>query len=186
MPGAPSVQYLPRSVNPRKFAYQDTLIEGKIAPTSLNRFSSALVGVNGTIDVDLHFHLDESATVVVDGRASANVVMICQRCLEEVSQTIVAEIKLAPVRDDERSKTLAKIYDPWLVDSEDGSADLYAALEDELLLALPMVACHTEPCIDIALLSAKDLSIDDDQIEKKEHPFQVLAQLKTNAQKPKT
>ncbi len=183
MPGALSKQVLPPSVNPRKFAYQDTLIEGTIASDKLDRFRSAVVIVNGTIDAKLHFYIDGSGKAVVEGEVTAEVALVCQRCLENVSKQVCAKLCLALVKDEEQSKALAKSYDPWLVDSEDGSADLYATLEDELLLALPMVAFHPEPCIDAVLLSAKDPAQKDEETAERTNPFKVLEQLKTAPKK---
>lgn len=183
MPGAPSVVMLPRSVNPRKFAFQDTRLDGKVDPQELQRLADAVVAVCGVIDARLHFYVDDGGKAVVEGGASADVVMTCQRCLEEVTQTVSADIRLALVQSDEQSRNLPKDFDPWLIESEDGTANLYAMLEDELLLALPMVALHEEFCIDSALLSTGELSPQTSKKDKANNPFDVLKQLKTKISK---
>ena len=176
MPGPPSVQVLPRLVNPRKFAFQDTRLEGSILSAGLERLRAAVVKVHDSIDVKLHFYIDDEGKAVVTGEARVEASMICQRCLEEVSQPLRADIQLALVRSDEQSRHLTKNFDPWLIESEDGSANLHTMIEDELLLALPMVALHKDFCIDEKLLHSKSASNVTDS-ETKESPFSVLKQL---------
>jgi uncharacterized protein len=181
MPGAPSVQVLPRSVNPRKFAHQDARLEGTIAAENLDRLRAAVVDVQNTVAVSLHFYIDDGGKAVVKGNISTDVVMICQRCLEQVTQTVNADPCLALVLNDDQSNALPTVYDPWLLDSEDGSANLYQMVEDELLLALPMVALHSKLCIDSALMQSQESKIEDK--EKRPNPFDVLEQLKTKTSK---
>ena len=180
MPGAPTNQALPQTVNPRKFAFQGTHVTGTIRAGSLSRLNASLAREHGTIDVALHFHLDAEGKAIVSGRAEAEVSLICQRCLEPVVLPLRADIMLAPVITDEQSKALGKNLDPWLVDSDDGSADLQRQIEEELLLALPMVAFHTEQCIDTALLQSGDGA--ESKEVKEDSPFAVLAKLKSKSQ----
>lgn len=176
MPGPPSAQVLPRLVNPRKFAFQDTRLEGSILSAGLERLAAAVVKVHDSIEVKLHFYLNDDGKAVVVGEASVDVSMVCQRCLEGVAQNLRADIHLALVLNDEQSRGLPKLFDPWLIESDDGSANLHAMVEDELLLALPMVALHREFCIDESLLHTQAPN-EKAEAEIKESPFSVLKQL---------
>ena len=177
MSGPPSAQALPRLVNPRKFAYQDTHLQGFVASQALERLRTAVVGMADTVAADLQFYIDEDSKAVVEGEARVEVTMTCQRCLGEVSQTLVADLCLAMVLNDEQSRALNKRYDPWLVDSDDGSANLHTLVEDELLLALPMVAMHETLCVDPESMQSRSPNAKHVCSEKSENPFAVLKQL---------
>lgn len=179
MPGAPINKVLPQTINPRKFAFQDTQLSGEILAGKLARLNQALSEDHELIAVDLHFHVADNGKAVVAGTVTTTVALECQRCLEPVKTPINIEVYLAPVLTDDQSKALEKHLDPWLIVSEDGSADLYQQLEDELLLALPMVAFHPEQCIDPATLSSRDPNSSEKEQEK-DNPFAVLAQLKSD------
>ena len=51
--------------------------------------------------------------------------------------------------------------DPWIVG--DGAVDLYAQIEDELILALPIVAYHDYACVDLLRYGADPSSADASQ-----------------------
>src|SRR5690606_4073601 len=97
--------------------------------------------------------------------------MECQRCLQPVTQSLSGELCLAVVWDEERAAVVPKTLDPLVV--SDDSVDLYGLLEDEILLALPIVAYHQEgQCQRSGHYSTGEVE------ESRENPFSILAQLK--------
>jgi uncharacterized protein len=64
---------------------------------------------------------------------------------------------------------------------EEGQVDLYAMVEDELLLSLPAVAYHQEACVGPALFSSGE------PVNEKQgkNPFQILEQLKGAPKDPR-
>ena len=181
MPGAPSKQVLPRSLNPRKFAYQNASLVGLVPNQELVRLGAAVAGLAGPIEASIDFRIDDSGKAIATGSIKASVTQICQRCLEEVSQILTVDLCLALVRSDEESRQLDKVFDPWLVDTEDGSTSFYTLVEDELLLALPMVALHEDLCIDESLLQSRDRTREKQGQEGADNPFKILAQLKNSS-----
>ncbi len=76
--------------------------------------------------------------------------------------------------DEEHALALPEYLDPWIVG--EGAADFYEMIEDEMLLSLPAVAYHREPCINSKLFeSGKPV-----EVKKEKNPFQVLEQLKSS------
>ena len=101
--------------------------------------------------------------------------MICQRCLGPVDVTVqferefrfVATEEIAEAQDEESEEDL-------LVLSRD--FNLLDLIEDELLMALPVVPKHSI-CPDAVKLQVADPDFADD-VDEKPNPFAVLGQLK--------
>ena len=117
--------------------------------------------------------------------ASASISLTCQRCMGTVGMPLevdqwyrfVATEAIAMAEDDESEEDLL-VMEPQF--------DLLALLEDELLMALPLVPMHGEcpvaPAMQVgeeALASAASKDGDDQHLGEKPHPFAALAQLKT-------
>ena len=113
---------------------------------------AAIEASSGEIAVELAFSINEEGKRVVTGNARGDVSLVCQRCLEPVSVPVECDISLAIVWDEEAAKALPDYLDPWI--TGEGVADFYEMIEEELLLNLPAVAYHFEPCIDTRLYSS--------------------------------
>lgn len=185
MPGPHSNQRLPRRVDPRKFAHQGVELEGQIAESGLPRLSQAVSRIVAPAQVKLRFEIDESGFRTVTGPAQVTVSAVCQRCMAETQLQINSQLAVGVVTSDEKAKLLPRSLEPWLIDNEASEADLYAVVEDELLLDLPMVVYHDYQCIDEELYSAGDASIAEALGKDKPNlnPFRVLEQLKGGKKK---
>ncbi len=124
----------------------------------------------------MEFGLDDQREKLVQGKVSADLDVVCQRCLEPFGTRVTSDFALAVVWSEEEARQLPATYDPWI--TGEGEGDLYEILEEELLLSLPVVSFHEEDCTDKALFSSGDPAGDD--FEQKPNPFQVLKQLKGN------
>ncbi|MGI1678026.1 MAG: YceD family protein [Cellvibrionaceae bacterium] len=178
-------QFLPQSVDARKFAHQGVDLGGELKLERLIRFQEAIVASISPLVAELRFDLDASRHRVLTGTIKGEVSVICQRCMQPMTFCINTRLAIGIVSTEEAIKQLPKGLEPWLVDSEDGSADLYEVLEDELLLALPMVAYHEEQCVDKALYSSGVDDLEDREVPKKSkvNPFSVLEGLKEDLKK---
>ena len=174
MTQAPDSRVLPQFLDARKMANQGCDLAGIVPLSKLERLKSALVREDGVVNIDLSFTLDDRGHRVVEGQISALVYVQCQRCLGELEQSVTAQVNLALVAGEAQAKALPKDLDPWTV--VDSSADLYHLIEEEILLALPMVAYHSEQCVEQALYSSKQEG--SEQEEPARNPFSVLEQLK--------
>lgn len=183
MPGPPSNQRLPRWVDSRKFAQQHVELAGEIPQDKLPRLQQAVSSIESPVYAQLLFARDESGFRTVTGPLQLRVKMVCQRCMGETEVAIDSEMAVAIVANDEQAKKLPRSLEPWVVSLEESEADLYAVVEDELLLDLPMVVYHDYQCLEEDLYSAGDASTAAASEEGKRNPFQVLEQLKSGKKK---
>ena len=107
-------------------------------------------------------------------QATAPVALQCQRCLQTVAQTLVVDRRLRFVRSEAEAERLDETSeDDVLVLSP--RLDLHALVEDELILALPLVPRHDGPCPLPLPLPADDLQDE----EPAPNPFAALAALRS-------
>ena len=170
----PSLKSLPKQGDPRKFAQQGIALQGLVAVNALPRLAAAVQDTNGNLQVDLAFGISEEKKKVVTGHASADLILICQRCLEKVTVPVESNISLGIVWDEEEADKLPEYLDPWI--TGEGLADFYEMIEEEMLLSLPAVAYHEEACVDNKLFSSGQPV----EVKKSKNPFQVLEQLKSS------
>ena len=173
MSDAPYTSKLPKAVDPRKFAQQQIDLKGFIQASELERLTEGLDDQEGMVQVDMQFRVDEERNKVIEGGARCDLVVPCQRCLQPMTISVEAEFSLAVVWDEDAAKNLPRRLDPLI--AGEGQMDLYQAIEDELLLAMPMVSYHEEPCIESTQFGDADDKGDE---SKAPNPFQVLEQLK--------
>jgi len=163
-------------IDPRKQADQHSEYQGPLQAAELSRLRDA---VENIVDVQatVNFGRDHQHRMQIQGVADCNVSMICQRCLQPSNQEIKAEIDAILVFSEERAKALPQDLDAWVVGE---TANLHELIEDELLLALPIVAYH--PIDDVrckppAIIETTDGS--DLAPVESESPFALLRALKT-------
>jgi len=180
MSNTTSFKLLPRQIDPRKFAQQGIELSGSLPLAELLRLQELLVCEGDEeVVVNLVFGIDEQRQRNLTGHASVNTKMVCQRCLEPVSVTLDCQFALAIIWSEDNVNGLPKSWDPWIVG--EGPTDIYQVIEDELLLILPMVAYHSEPCVPQTLFSSGDAANSGQQARSDSgnaNPFQVLEQLK--------
>jgi uncharacterized protein len=113
--------------------------------------------------------------VVLSGTIRASVEMTCQRCLSGVELEVLAEPRLVWVKTEAEMEALPPEYDPLL--SADGRIAVPELVEDELLLALPLVPRHTgKACRYIP--PAAVVSVPEPEEENTKNAFAELAKLK--------
>lgn len=169
-----SRQLLPRSVDALKLCQQQALVAGFLPLAGLRRLSEALCCAEGEAEVELEFRLDEQARKIVHGHLKAVMPMVCQRCLEQMKVPVDVSLSLALVWSDEQAARLPRSLDPVLMESQE--LDLHGLLEEELLLALPLVP-HHEPGVCRPPPSCTTQPVEQ-PVVRKDNPFQVLAELK--------
>lgn len=174
MSSTPVNHQLPRDVDPRKFANQGITLRGNIPLAELPRITELVAEPTGEVNVVLTFDVDEQRFKVVSGDVEGSLSLTCQRCLEPVVVPLQASVHVAVVWTEEEAKALPRSLDPWIVG--EGATDIYHIVEEEILLSLPMVAYHDEPCIDASHLHSGDVAEED--VKPADNPFKMLEQLK--------
>lgn len=168
---------LSRHVDPHKFAQQGVNLRGTINVNLLPRLCELLADSSGIVNADLIFSVGDQGLGHLSGRAVVDLNMHCQRCLNSCVQTVQASFQLVMISRDEQIANLHKDLDVWMV--SDGSADLYRMVEDEIILAVPIIAYHDHECVPKSLFSAGgDEQSSEQKINSKASPFQALEKLK--------
>jgi uncharacterized protein len=122
---------------------------------------------SGTVRAKLSFGLDGHERIRLDGEIHGEVAAICQRCLKPMAQQVSARVEMLILSESPAEAGIGE-DDEYLVAAED-SLDLMSLLEDEVLLALPMVprhaagACETNDALGLSPV--------------RDNPFLVLAAL---------
>lgn len=165
---------LPQSFDPRRFTDQGAEIQGSMAVGALPRLHEFRDSQDEPISVALRFGHDEEGRRVIDGTISTRLIMTCQRCLEPVEYQIEARPHLVLVWSEDQMKALPEHLDPLLVGEE--RVPLADLLEEELLLALPLVAMH-DTC-PAPLAPQRPEQDEAPETPKRDNPFAVLASLR--------
>lgn len=169
--------HLPRQIDPHRLAEKGKNLQGEIAVTDLVRLSKAVVLRSTLVPVTLEFVRELDGSHTISGSASAEVELTCQRCMESKSVKLKTEFRLAVVNSDEEAMHLREELDPVICSSGE-RLDLNTLVEDELLLALPIVVFHEneKDCVSSGYLaSVSDQPYEEDSSS---NPFAVLKKLK--------
>lgn len=166
---------LPPKVDARKCAVRQETLEGQVPLAGLARLQDAVQSSSESALVEITCGRDELGNFTLDGHIRCEVEILCQRCLGPIPHAIDAEFHWGIIRSEEQAKNLPKSLDPVIQGEE--KLDLYAALEDEILLHLPFVTYHEEDCVpreNLVFGDEAEAAPDEDR----ENPFKVLEQLK--------
>jgi uncharacterized protein len=168
---------LPDFLEPLRLARQGVELNGQVPLARMPRLLAALAGDEGRAEVSLRFGTDEAGIVTLRGRISVELPMICQRCLQPMTQPVQVDVALAPVADDGRAAELPDEYEPLVVG--EGRLSTAELVEDELLLALPIVPMH-EPseCPASQWLDSQAPAPEQEEQDERPNPFAALSALK--------
>ncbi len=176
------------TIEPLALASSGRILEGRLPVSSLPRLLPLLVLDEATTSHDveylLEFGIDEGGTPRVTGSVSATLPVICQRCMTVMSLPVSTRTQLGIVSTREAAQQLPERYEPLLQTTDENDADISIAsiIEDELILALPLVAMHNkEDCSQDAALMSTASEQENAAMTQRENPFAVLSQLKTSS-----
>jgi uncharacterized protein len=123
------------------------------------------------IALGFEFTRSEFDVPMLVGHLQTRLVLECQRCLQPLDYPLELDFSLLIDASDEmvRHSSQDTLY------SDDGFIDIAEVVEDELILAIPLVAMHENS----ACNSNWQASASAVESAKPENPFAVLQQLKT-------
>jgi len=110
-------------------------------------------------------------TRFVKGRVSAEVEIECQRCMNLMSYPIDAEFSLAIIETEAQIETLSEEFEPLITEGRHFLPDV---IEDELILAIPIVPVHDAECSDFMIAQKEEQKVNEPIEDKKPNPFAVL------------
>lgn len=174
-PGMKNTGFDPLRLDVQRFATDRAALEGAWPQAELPRLTDARA-VPPTNDDHVAWHAQGepvaqrggTAQIWLHLAAQADVMLQCQRCLEPVPCRIAVDRRLRFVDGEDEAARLD-------ADSEDDvlalprRLDLRELVEDELLMALPIIPRH-EDCA----LPGSGIAAPDDPAEPAEHPFAAL------------
>ncbi len=167
--------HLGELIEPLSLAEKGRALTGRLPLSCMDRLCQSLQNGKGGVDVSLNFDKDEVGQPRVMGRLTATLQLQCQRCMQTMGLPVSVDIHLGIVRTQKQAESLPDNYDPLLVSDEPmTAADI---VEDELILALPLVALHEiKDCPAVNAQAGRDEQ--DEVAARRENPFAVLAELK--------
>lgn len=144
---------------------------GSLPLARFNRLAGSLAGSEGEVAYQLDFDRDSFGTSLLQLKATAQLPLMCQRTLEVYLQPVALDQQLGLIRDESEESALLPEYEALLVGA-DGHLDLVDVIEDELILALPLVP--TRPGAPLEHIEMAD----NEMQPPRPNPFAALASLK--------
>lgn len=140
---------LPEIIDPFKYCRQNqgagTHLSGSMCVSKIaDVLQDSHLLVNKIIQIELNFFYSMDEVHVIEGQVSGTLRLNCQRCLDEFHLTVSPKIKVAVVKNLETAKKLPSQYEPLI--AETGKVNLRNWMAEEILLAIPMIPKHEEPC----------------------------------------
>lgn len=173
---------LPERINVERLAKEHTRLAGTIPPTAMPRLQEAVIAVASDATVELAFANSLDGYPAISGEVAVPVELTCQRCLCSMDWPLASQLALALTHNDDAANTLPSRYEPLLW--PDGVGSLSELVEEELLLALPVVAKHADPAhCGRRVAHAMQHNVIEEQV-RNDNPFAVLNQLKNRRRDP--
>ncbi len=175
-------EFKPQRIDIRAFADSGETLSGAFALRSLERLTELLHGeaageVRWEVSGEIQQRLGAPEEVWLDLRIEAEVPLECQRCLDSVAIPVLIDRPFLFAADEKAAAELdAESDEDVLVLSR--AFDLVALIEDEVLLALPIVPRHEACPKPIPVSFEADEAGDDNAEAARPNPFAKLAALK--------
>jgi len=160
---------LPDQLKLFNFAKKEISLSGLYQISDFPRIIEIASNKKDNVRVELSFYLKNNKTPCVEGIIELDIVLTCQRCLDDLSIALKVNFNLAFVRHNQESEELDSHYEIYVIEDEElATHDL---ISDEILLSIPMVPTHDYDCIN---------EINEQEIveEKSENPFAILKKIK--------
>ncbi len=148
---------------------QNSLFSGSFQLSQLSRLSSLVIANGAEIKLNFVFSTTAYHHPSITGHIDTELLVECQRCLEPMVHPVSLDFALLidASDDDVKSFQMDTVY------TDDGYLDLFEVIEDELILALPVISMHDDPTCN------KHWQPDSvEQVVEKNNPFSVLETLK--------
>lgn len=168
--------HVPDFVNPIRAAEGGLSISGQLAFTRMKRLLEVAGNPEGVAEVALDFAIDGQGIPYVRGQVRADVVLVCQRCLEPMTLHVDTQVCVGIVASEEEAARLPEQYDPLIARGE--QLLIAEAVEDEILLALPPIPRHDPAECAVSNNVERRQGGGEEADAASRSPFAVLAQLK--------
>ncbi len=159
-------------------AARGAIVEEVLEAAYLSRLAPLVTDTAATVACNLALSLDSRGNTLVGGTVTTTVGLTCQRCLEPMAYRVEASLDVAIATGDESLAMLEAEHETVLPAEAPRLADL---VEDEVLLALPLVAMHAsvDDCGPLAQ-RLDDAAQDTSDERTTNNPFAVLKSLRSD------
>jgi uncharacterized protein len=113
-------------------------VEGRLPLSALTRLEGSLLDTKGEVRFALDFDRDSLQVPYVELRIDAELPLVCQRSMDRFLLPVRIVQRLGLIRDEADEAALPEGYEPLLV-PDDGELRTAELVEDELILAVPVV-----------------------------------------------
>lgn len=166
--------HLPATIDPIQLAERGAHLTGTLPLRNMPRLAQGSLEGSGDVSVDLAFEREEGQQVfIMHGTLRVPLRVTCQRCLEAMDLVLETAPWLVLLKSAER------------LEQQEGDADILVAdkplplssvVEEELLLALPMVPMHAPDRCPVKVRAASVTP--KPAVREGKNPFLVLGRLK--------
>ncbi len=136
---APMSRTLPLTIDPWLLYRRNETVEGDLSLCSMPHLLASQNRKDGVAWAKIAVLQREDGQVVITGEATVDVNLTCQRCLQPLDELLVAHFELVLVKY-ERQLSSVSDSDDAIVCAD--TLELAPLIEQELILALPMIAKH--------------------------------------------
>ncbi len=161
---------LPESVDAWRMVSARRSFEGSLPLSAMQRLIPSVLSASGHCRFKLDFDRDPLGFAIVDLQLEAELELLCQRSLEPFWFPVAVTQRLGLIREESEESGLPGEVEPVLV-PEDGVLHLRELIEDELILALPVVPLRPDA-------DPVEASFGEPEAPEVKNPFLALAALK--------
>jgi len=159
---------LPDQLKLFNFAKKEVSLSGLYQISDFPKISEIASNKTENVKVDFSFYLNNNKTPCVDGIIELEIVLACQRCLDDLSISLKINFNLAFIRHNQESEEIDSHYEIYVIEEDElATHDL---ISDEILLSIPMAPTHDYDCI-------KEINEQEIAEGKPENPFAILKKL---------
>ena len=168
---------IPAHIDLLRAARSDSQFDGTVKLADMPRLVGMLASKDGLLNVKVKLGLDEQGYAYLHGTASGEAQVYCQRCLQAMPLELEADFELTLVESEYEVERIPEEKDVLVITEVPGS--LVNIIEDELILAFPLVQMHeAENCDATGFMKDERKSPDEQASQEKENPFGVLKDFK--------
>ncbi len=173
-----------RRLDPVSLARTGRCLRIEMPLSAMTRLEGLVVssGKDLRVTASFDFSVDDDGHSCVEGEIRAQPELVCQRCLSPVSVPLRSQVRWMLVADED---DLPADYER--LQTEDGRCDLHELIEDELLLAMPIVAMHEISDCAVGDEYRRDILVAGEAAQQEaptQRPFAGLAELLAQKDKP--
>ena len=168
---------IPVSIDPTRAAASQLSYEGVIPSKQLKRLNELSAGDCSDVVVSIECGEDIQGIVYLKGKAVTELTLNCQRCMTLYTTKVTVDFNFTPYGNENEIDELPDAYDPIECD-EIGEVRLHQLIEDELIIAMPLIPMHSDESCGKGDQDIVVGVIEPSQ-EERPNPFAVLEKLKS-------